>query len=573
MRLRTKFVVILIAITLVLGSSVYVTLESYKRDAVNETRESVNETAELAADQIDASVRAALDDVGKVASRPRARQFDRSDRFLDAFLANSQFYAAQVVAANGTVVAFRGSVSEEQRRSVLGSDRSDATHVREALRGRTYLGNVRYVVETGKHAVVFSAPIMRGADVEGALVAAMYLDRQTVFSLLPPLETSSQTVKITGGGATLSAANRTFGASVRNSATVDSTGWRVTVARDRTALNARLQRLAASQAIVLGVVLLVMLGFGYWQYAVSLRQTERLLEGFDRLGDGDYDHSVSLTGGSEWEQMSAGFDELAGTLQAREATLRDRRQRLEVLYRVLQHNLRNRISVILNYADVIDDMATDQTVADAAQTILDTGWEVTSLSRKARQIKTAIEADPERTPIEVTEVVSEVVADVREDYTGVTVTASMPESAWTISLPSLRLAIENVCENACKHNDHPDPRVEVAVASLGPDGESFESDAADAVAGRVRVTVADNGPGIPEQDRTAIADGRETALEHGSGLGLWLTYWVVDSSGGRLQFDDNDPRGSVVTIDLPRASRSDRDRPAQAIPESSPPNQ
>ena len=555
LRLRTKFVVILVAVTVVLGASVYVALESYKRDAVAETRASVNETAELVADQIDETVRERRDFVGLVASRQDARQFGRSAEFLDSFVNNSRFYAAQLIAPNGTVVGFRGDITSEQRRAVLGSDRSDVPYVRQALRGRTTTTD-GYSAEAGKHVLVVSTPLKQGAETRGVLTAAMYLDGQTIFDLLPPLETSSQTVEIVSDAAVLDESDRTFGASVRSSATVESTGWRVTVTRDRTALDARLRRMAASQLLVLGLVLIVMVGFGYWQYAVSLRQTERLLEGFDRLGEGDYDHSVSLSGGSEWEQMSAGFEELAATLQARETALRERQQRLEVLYRVLQHNLRNQMSVILTYADVIDEMATDRTMADAARTILDTGWEVTSLSRKARQINDAIEANHERKPIEVVELASEVVADAREEYPRVTLTASLPETAWALALPSLRLAVANVCENACEHNDSPDPRVEVAVDVIEPDDGGAEregSDVAEGANGRVRIAVADNGPGIPGQDRTAIAEGRETDLEHASGLGLWLTYWVVDNSGGELGFADNDPRGSVVTIDVPRA--------------------
>ncbi|WP_162562404.1 hypothetical protein [Salinigranum rubrum] len=32
--------------------------------------------------------------------------------------------------------------------------------------------------------------------------------------------------------------------------------------------------------------------------------------------------------------------------------------------------------------------------------------------------------------------------------------------------------------------------------------------------------VADNGPGIPRQERDVLVDGRETPLEHGSGSGF-----------------------------------------------------
>ena len=568
LRLRTKFVVILVVVTVVLGASVYAALESYKRDAVAETRAGVDETAELVADQIDETVRERQDFVGLVASRPEARRFGRSAEFLDSFVNNSRFYAAQLIATNGTVVGFRGDVTSEQRRAVLGSDRSDVPYVQQAMQGRTVIVD-GYSEEAGKHVLVFSTPLQQGAETRGVLTAAMYIDRQTVLDLLPPLETSSQTVEIVSDAAVLDESERSFGASVRSSATVESTGWRVTVTRDRTSLDARLNRMAASQLLVLGLVLILMVGFGYWQYAVSLRQTERLLDGFTRLGEGDYDHSVSLRGGSEWEQMSAGFGELAATLRARETALRERQQRLEVLYRVLQHNLRNRMSVILNYADLIADEATDRTVADAAGTILDTGWAVTELSRTARQINDAIEANPERKPIEVTRLASEVVADAREEYPQVDLTASLPDAAWALALPSLRLAVENVCENACEHNDSADPTVEVRVSVVeSSDGnpERGGSDTGDGPTDRVRIAVADNGPGIPQQDRTAIGEGRETALEHASGLGLWLTYWVVDNSGGELRFADNDPRGSVVTIEVPRASPDDRDETPEPMP-------
>jgi signal transduction histidine kinase len=359
-----------------------------------------------------------------------------------------------------------------------------------------------------------------------------------------------------------------------------------------------------------------MLGFGYWQYAVSLRQTERLLDGFTELGAGNYDHSVSLSGGTEWEQMSDGFNELAATLKARDAALRERQQRLEVLYRVLQHNLRNQMSVILNYADVITDLSADETIHDAAETILTAVQDVTSLSQRARQIENAIETDPDRKSLEVTALVSEVVADLREEYPHVDLNTSLPDAAWAIALPSLRLAVENVCRNACEHNDSSEPRVEIAVSSYEEAVSSYEEnvsgeragttreqanagrgqadatreqagatheqadtargqadearergedEAFDEEDGWVRITVADNGPGIPSQDRTAISEGRETELEHGSGLGLWLTYWIVDNSGGELKFTDNEPRGSVVHIDLPQGGPTDEEELTAAM--------
>lgn len=288
-RVRTKFAVVLVVVTVMLAGSVFAALELYKRDAVGEVHDNVDETSAVTADQIDSVIKDRRDYVGLVASRPRAAQFDQSDQFLDAFLANSRFYAAQVVAANGSVVGFRGDIEASRRRSVLGTDRSDRTYVQRALEGETYVHDAEYVNESDKYGLVFSAPIFRGGEVEGVLVAALYLDSQTVFDTLPPLETSSQTVRVTDGDRTLYASNRTFESTVQTSATVETTGWTVTVARDRSALDTRLRRLAIFQGVELGLIFALMVVFGYWQYAVNLRQTERLLDGFDAVSRGDYE--------------------------------------------------------------------------------------------------------------------------------------------------------------------------------------------------------------------------------------------------------------------------------------------
>lgn len=131
------------------------------------------------------------------------------------------------------------------------------------------------------------------------------------------------------------------------------------------------------------------------------------------------------------------------------------------MYRVLRHNLQNQLSIVLTYADVTDDQ-----VHTAARSILDAGQTFTDLSERARQIETALEADREPTRIEVSGVVSEVVADLDEAYPDVGIATSLTEETWAVALPSVRLAIENVCENACELNDAADPRVDVAVETI-----------------------------------------------------------------------------------------------------------
>ena len=67
------------------------------------------------------------------------------------------------------------------------------------------------------------------------------------------------------------------------------------------------------------------------------------------------------------------------------------------------------------------------------------------------------------------------------------------------------------------------------------------------------IEIADDGPGIPDAEIQPLEAGRETPLEHTSGLGLWLSQWIISLSGGTLSFEENDPRGTIARIDLERA--------------------
>jgi signal transduction histidine kinase len=75
--------------------------------------------------------------------------------------------------------------------------------------------------------------------------------------------------------------------------------------------------------------------------------------------------------------------------------------------------------------------------------------------------------------------------------------------------------------------------------------------------GQVRISVADNGPGIPESfqdkvfDRFAQADSSLTRQEGSSGLGLNITQTLIQAFGGEVSFETEEGRGTVFHFDLP----------------------
>ena len=93
-----------------------------------------------------------------------------------------------------------------------------------------------------------------------------------------------------------------------------------------------------------------------------------------------------------------------------------------------------------------------------------------------------------------------------------------------------------------------------AAASSRPGGErpiievATHHDVANSV---VRVTVCDNGPGIPAEDREKLFLPYYSTKRRGSGLGLAIVRRIIAEHGGAIDVADNVPSGTVFTIELP----------------------
>lgn len=81
------------------------------------------------------------------------------------------------------------------------------------------------------------------------------------------------------------------------------------------------------------------------------------------------------------------------------------------------------------------------------------------------------------------------------------------------------------------------------------------------VGGTVRLRVADDGPGIPVEDRDRVferfvrLDDARTRDAGGAGLGLAIVQEVVTLHGGTVTIGDAVPTGAVVTVELPASPR------------------
>ncbi|MBT5494568.1 MAG: HAMP domain-containing histidine kinase [Alphaproteobacteria bacterium] len=108
----------------------------------------------------------------------------------------------------------------------------------------------------------------------------------------------------------------------------------------------------------------------------------------------------------------------------------------------------------------------------------------------------------------------------------------------------LNQIIANLLSNAAKFSPK-GSSVDILVESLGT---------------IFRISVRDEGPGIPEEFRDQIfekftqADGSNTKQVSGTGLGLSITKSIVEGHGGTIDYETEIGRGTTFFFDLPQAS-------------------
>ncbi|MFC6766155.1 PAS domain S-box protein, partial [Natrinema soli] len=219
---------------------------------------------------------------------------------------------------------------------------------------------------------------------------------------------------------------------------------------------------------------------------------------------------------------------------------KQRQKRLEILNRVLRHDLRNGMNIINGCAEMLTD-SSDGANHEYVETIRNRASELTGLAEKTRAVERVLDREEAPAgPIDLSAAV-ERAADRLERAHEADIDCSLPDRTFARADEYLQTAVFQILENAVEHSDRARLTIDVTLQDR-PDDEI------------VTVSIADDGPGMPDEERELLEGNREiTQLRHGSGLGLWLVNWIVRQAGGRLSFADNDPRGTVVTLEVPRA--------------------
>jgi len=230
-------------------------------------------------------------------------------------------------------------------------------------------------------------------------------------------------------------------------------------------------------------------------------------------------------------------------IQANLADTRDEAQllsqRLSVLNRILRHDIRTQTQLLYGYTDRLE--SGDLSVSAAAAKIDEANQRLIELSEDAQTLQKlfdGVEFENER--LDLVTLVHEAGETVQATHERLRIEYDLPEARPVYAPPMLAQAIEHLLYNIVEHTDTDEPLAEVSVT------------VEETATRPVRLTVADNGPGIPTIEMIHGTGECESQLRHSKGLGLWLVTWIVEEGGGDLDIETTPSAdvGTVVTIAL-----------------------
>nr|WP_277410224.1 PAS domain-containing sensor histidine kinase [Natrinema longum] len=215
-----------------------------------------------------------------------------------------------------------------------------------------------------------------------------------------------------------------------------------------------------------------------------------------------------------------------------------REQELELLNRIVRHDIRNDMAVVLGWAEMLADHV-DAEGSEYLEKILTSGEHVVELTEVAREYVETVVSNTELSVESVSlRSALETELSLREE--------SFPEATFVVDgpLPDVEVAansmlssvFRNLLNNAVQHNDKDTPLVEASCVVRDDN---------------VEIRIADNGPGIPDGKKDIVFGKGERGLgSPGTGIGLYLAQTLMTQYGGDIWAEDNEPTGTVFVVEL-----------------------
>jgi signal transduction histidine kinase len=307
----------------------------------------------------------------------------------------------------------------------------------------------------------------------------------------------------------------------------------VVVVRPTQPLEQRMAVFWATMAIIAAAALVAAAGIGLAVARWVARPLARLDSSARQLGDGDLAvRAPAGSGPGELRRLSATFNTMAGRLETlvhgHRAVIAD-----------VSHQLRTPLAALRLRLDLLAADADERTAGELGGAL----GELARLSRLVDGLLAVARAEnvvPRPVPVAVREVIAERVdawVPVAAER-GVPIDTVVPRRLTALLGEGyLEQILDNLLANAL---DAAGEGHRVTVSAL-------------ASAEGIRVTVADNGPGMSQAERDRAFHRFASGSSSGTGLGLAIVHRLVSSCGGTARLAETDGGGLTVILDLPAA--------------------
>ncbi|MEM9173926.1 MAG: HAMP domain-containing sensor histidine kinase [Myxococcota bacterium] len=260
----------------------------------------------------------------------------------------------------------------------------------------------------------------------------------------------------------------------------------------------------------------------------------------------------------------ASLDEARDRIAVLEARLDDQARARAELIHLVSHELRTPITVISGFGRLLQNEGHGPLNDEQRRFV---GESLKAVHRLDDFVGDLLEAradaahpfDVERAPVDLHEVIEaplEALVPMLEER-GMKVEVRLRASAPVLPLDARRIeqVVTNLLTNAIRYGR---PAGVIRIAS----GDALDDP------GMTRVSVEDDGPGIPVEDRERLFAPYvrgDTGEVRGLGIGLALCRRIIDAHGGRIHVEAGDLGGARFVFALPGASPSP-DRRSEAAP-------
>lgn len=142
-------------------------------------------------------------------------------------------------------------------------------------------------------------------------------------------------------------------------------------------------------------------------------------------------------------------------------------------------------------------------------------------------------------PCELQSIIQEAAAIYRESNPNINFHLNISEKIPPMNLDrqQIKQAMTNLIDNA--------------IVELREQGNIFITLSHDSILNRVRIEVADDGPGITDEDKTRLFEPYFSKKKSGMGLGLTIVNSIIADHNGMIRVQDNQPQGAKFVIELP----------------------